>query len=306
MRLPRPLRITLRVLAALVLLVGLTAGGLWIYFHPSHTRTNGIEYGTRNGRPITLDVIRPAQPNGLGVAFMVSGGWKSQKPGEFPTWAMAGLLRSGYTVFAVCHVSQPEATVSEIFDDMQRGIRFIRTHARDYGIDPDRIGVSGGSAGGHLSLMLATRGGPGNPNAPDPVDRASSAVQAAALFYPVTDLVDLGSSTENLHDGGPPKSFVKSFGPSVTNLVAWTNIARSLSPLYHVSPAQAPALIYHGTADTLTPPEQTQRFEKASRDAGATVEVVWHKGGKHGWLTMFWDVRQFARWFDRHLRDRKP
>ncbi len=83
---------------------------------------------------------------------------------------------------------------------------FIRQHADEYKIDPDRIGVTGGSAGGHLSLMLATRGDAGDPNADDPLERFSSQVQAVAIFYPVTDLVDLGDSTENLRDGGPPKS----------------------------------------------------------------------------------------------------
>ena len=128
-------------------------------------------------------------------------------------WMVAPLLRRGYTIFAVSHLSQPQATVMEIVADVHRGVRFIRHHAKEYGIDPNRIGVAGGSAGGHLSLMLATRGGPGVPDANDPVDRESSAVQAAAVFFPVTDLLNLGDSTENPGDGGPPKSFVKAFGP---------------------------------------------------------------------------------------------
>jgi acetyl esterase/lipase len=138
--------------------------------------------------------------------------------------------------------------------------------------------------------------------AADPIDRASSAVQAVAIFYPVTDLIDLGTSTENLHDGGPPKTFVKAFGPTVTNLVAWTNIGRALSPLYHVHTSQPPVLIYHGTADTLTPPEQSERFQKRSRELGRTVEVVYHEGGKHGWPSMVLDIRNFADWFDLHLK----
>ncbi len=71
--------------------------------------------------------------------------------------------------------------------DLSRAVRFIRANAAKYGVDPMKLGVTGGSAGGHLSLMLATRGGDGNPNAADPVDRESSAVQAVACFYPPTD-----------------------------------------------------------------------------------------------------------------------
>ena len=179
---------------------------------------------------------------------MVSGGWRSG-PDSFRPWMVALLLRRGYTIFAVSHLSQPEATVMEIVEDVHRAVRFIRHHARQYGIDPNRIGVTGGSAGGHLSLMLAARGGPGSPDANDPVDRESSAVQAAAVFFPVTDLLNLGRSTENLGDGGPPKSFVKAFGPQATDLAAWKEIGRAMSPIYHVTAHLPPVLIFHGDAD---------------------------------------------------------
>src|SRR5262249_49343539 len=145
--------------------------------------------------------------------------WKSGPAGSLRQWMVAPLLRRGYTVFAVYHVSQPQATVMEITDDVNRAVRYVRHNARQYGVDPQRLGVTGGSAGGHLSLMLATRGGPGS-KGPDPIDAESSAVQAVAIFYPVTDLLNLGDSTENLHDGGPPKSFIKAFGPNSTNLAA--------------------------------------------------------------------------------------
>ncbi len=287
-------------LLALVALLGLVAGSLWVYFHPPLTRTDGLVYGQRHGKNLTIDVVRPARPNGLGVALLVSGGWRSST-NSFRPWMTAPLLRHGYTVFAVYHVSQPEATVMEIVDDMHRAIRYIRHHAREHGIDPDRLGVSGGSAGGHLSLMLATRGGPGSVASTDPVERESSAVQAVAIFYPVTDLVDLGSSTENPGDGGPPLSFVKAFGPQSTNMAVWKPISREMSPLYHITTNLPPTLIFQGGADTLTPPEQSERFQKRARELGRTVEIVIRPGEKHGWLTMLWDVRQFADWYDKYL-----
>jgi acetyl esterase/lipase len=287
-------------LLALVALLGLVAGSLWVYFHPPLTRTDGLVYGQRHGKNLTIDVVRPARPNGLGVALLVSGGWRSST-NSFRPWMTAPLLRHGYTVFAVYHVSQPEATVMEIVDDMHRAIRYIRHHAQEHGIDPDRLGVSGGSAGGHLSLMLATRGGPGSAASTDPVERESSAVQAVAIFYPVTDLVDLGSSTENPGDGGPPLSFVKAFGPQSTNMAVWKPISREMSPLYHITTNLPPTLIFQGGADTLTPPEQSERFQKRARELGRTVEIVIRPGEKHGWLTMLWDVRQFADWYDKYL-----
>ena len=243
-------------------------------------RTDGVVYGHRNGDALPLDIIRPAQSNGLGVAFIVSGGWKSGDPGEVPVWMMAPLLRRGYTVFAIYHVSQPQATVMEIIEDVHRGIRFVRHHAGRYGIDPDRIGVCGGSAGGHLSLMLAARGGPGPGDFSDPVDRESSAVQAVAIFYPVTDLLSLGNSTENPGDGGPPKSYVQAFGPDATNMRAWKLIGRECSPIYHVTTNLPPVLIYHGDADTLVTLDQSERFRERAVEQGAEVKLVVHPGGQ--------------------------
>ena len=98
------------------------------------------------------------------------------------------------------HGSQPRYTVPEIIQDMNRAVRFIRHHAKDYGIDPDRIGIYGGSAGGHLSLMLGTAGDKGDPKAKDPVDRESSRVQAVACFFPPTDFLNYGKpGKEMLH-----------------------------------------------------------------------------------------------------------
>jgi acetyl esterase/lipase len=286
-----------------LLLLSLTAAAfLWRYYHPLVQRTDGIVYGTRHGHDLTMDIIRPAKgANGLAVAFMVSGGWKSAPPGSTPVWMMAPLLRRGYTVFAISHLSQPESTVMEIIEDMQKGVRHVRHHAETYRIDPQRIGITGGSAGGHLSLMLATTGGPGNPGAQDPVDRASSAVQAVAIFYPVTDLLNLGDSSENPGDGGPPKSYVKAFGPQSTDPDQWAIIGRATSPIYHIHADMAPILIHHGDADTLTPLEQSQWFVDQALAKGCDIKLTVVGGVGHGWPSMFLDLEDFGRWFDRHL-----
>lgn len=299
--LPRWLRWIVKGFLIATLTCAMMVGCAWWYLHPTVERTDGIIYGTRHGKPLTMDIIRPSNANGYGVALMVSGSWKSGSPGETPIWLMAPLLRRGFSVFAVCHISQPEATVMEIIEDVHRGLRFIRHHADEYRIDPQHLGVTGGSAGGHLSLMLATCGGPGAIDAEDPIDRESSAVQAVAIFFPVTDLLNLGDSTENPGDGGPPINYVAAFGPDSTNMEKWKVIGRECSPIYHVHDDLPPTLIYHGNADTLVPLDQSQRFVAEAEKKGTTVNLHVHPGGGHGWATALLDVRQFAIWFERHL-----
>lgn len=296
----RALRIALRLVATSVVLGLGLAGCLWWYFTPDATVTRGVIYAQRHGKNLTLDVLQPANASGIGVLAMVSGSWKSS-PAKFKTWMAAPFLREGQTVFAVSHLSQPEASVMEIVEDVQRAARFVRLHAPEYRVDPNRLGVFGGSSGGHLSLMLATRGGPGPAGASDPVDRQSSAVQAAGVFFPVTDLLNLGPSTENLGDGGPPKNFRRAFGPNGTDLTAWKVIGREVSPFYHVTPSMPPVFITHGDADTLVPLEQSVRFKQKAAATGHDILLTVRAGKNHGWLTMPWDVHLIATWFTQHL-----
>ena len=297
----RFIRRSLRLLLALIVLAMLLLAAGWWWFHPDFTVTPGIVYTKRHGHELNLDVVKPANPTGSGLLVMVSGKWKSD-PRKFQPWMAASFLREGHTLFAISHLSQPEATIQEIVEDVHRAARFVRHHAKEYGVDPERFGVFGGSSGGHLALMLATRGAPGDPNAADLVDRESSAVQAATVFYPVTDLLNLGPSTENLGDGGPPKSFVKSFGPKAADLNEWKKIGHELSPIFHVTKAMPPVFIVHGDADTLVPLEQSTRFKDTAAKLGREVLLTVCPGEKHGWPTMIWDAHLFAGWLTERLR----
>lgn len=290
----------LKFLLGFVLLCGGFAVAAWSYLTPRCEVRPGIVYGQRNGHDLVMDIARPEKPNGAAIVLMLSGDWVSPKNPFQPALA-APLLRHGYTVFAIHHLSQPDATVMEIVADVNRALRFIRLHAAENGIDPTRIGVTGASSGGHLAMMLATCGTSGDPQANDPIDRESSRVQAAAVFFPVTDLVDFGDSTQNLHDGGPPKNFVKAFGLADRNPTAWLPIARAMSPILHVDGSLPPILIHHGDKDSLIPFDRSERFQQAAAVAGRPITLVPKKGKGHGWLTMIVDLEEFARWFDQQL-----
>lgn len=293
----------LNIIAIILLMAVTVLVWGWWYLNPDVDRLENVVYTQRRGQDLSFDVYHPSSKNDrnhIAVMLIGSGGWKSD-PDRDHLATVSPLLRHGYSVFLLSHMSQPQATVMEIVEDINRATRYIRHHAKEYGIDPNRIGVTGGSSGGHLSLMLATQGGPGPSDAEDPIDRDSSAVQAAAIFFPVTDLLNLGESTENPGDGGPPINYVKAFGADSNDLSAWKVTGRSMSPIFHISPKLPPILIHHGDADTLVPIDQSQRFQAEAEKSGRSVNLVIRPGKKHGWITMLLDIRQFASWFDQNL-----
>jgi acetyl esterase/lipase len=227
------------------------------------------------------------------------------------------LTDRGYTVFAVVHGSQPRFTVPEIVQDMNRAVRFIRYHSKDYGIDPARIGVCGASAGGHLSLMLGTAGEDGKPDARDPVDRESSRVQAVACFFPPTDFLNYGATgNKKIHaiDHGPPyrPAFdYRELDPKsrlwvpITDPARLEEIARQVSPIYHVTADDAPTLIIHGDKDPLVPLQQSELIVEKLKQAGVETSLVVKPGAGHGWLTIGNDIPKLIDWFDEQLKTPK-
>jgi acetyl esterase/lipase len=236
------------------------------------------------------------------VIWVISGGFYSDHNGINPAYCKV-LLDEGYTVFAVVHGSQPRFTILEITEDMHRAVRWIRHHAADYSVRPDRLGVFGSSAGGHLSLTLGTQGRDGDPKAKDPVDRESSRVQAVACFFPPTDFENWGAPGDTqVGVGKVGRQFYGAFGAPSDTLESRLEYGRRISPIHSVSKDMAPALVIHGEADGLVPIYQAEIFEKKCRDAGATFKLVRLPGKDHGWPGMEKDLVQFADWYKAHLK----
>ena len=183
----------------------------------SYTRKEDVIYGRKFGSALTMDVFTPKEKvNGAAVIWVVSGGWFSNHD-SINLAFLKELLSRGYTVFAVVHGSQPKYTIPEAIADMTLSVRYIRAHAADFKIDPNRIGVTGGSAGGHLSLMLGTAGDPGDEKSQDPIARASSRVQAVACFFPPTDFMNYGTPGYKWLNRGPKDAFRAPFDFHVWN-----------------------------------------------------------------------------------------
>jgi acetyl esterase/lipase len=152
--------------------------------------------------------------------------------------------------------------------DAQRAIRTVRSRAAELHIAPDRIGIMGFSAGGHLASAASTHFDAGTPDAADPIDRASSRPDFAVLGYPVISLIEpfahQGSKTNLLGDNPDPA------------------LARSLSSETQVTASTPPAFIYHTYADTVVPVENAVAYFMALRKAGVPAEMHVFRNGPHG------------------------
>jgi acetyl esterase/lipase len=282
------------------------------------TRRRDVIYGHKSGVALTMDVFTPKkEPNGAAIVALVSGGWFSDQAtidSVYFTHFLDEPVKRGYTLFAVCHGSQPRFTIPEAIADVNRAVRFIRYNARNFHVDPRRIGVTGGSAGGHLSLMLGVAGDRGNPRSTDAVERTSSRVQAVACFFPPTDFLNYGEKGKiAFAEDGVLANYrtaidVRAFDKRTKRLEHITDkdqfeaLCRRVSPSAHVSADAPPTLIIHGDADKLVPIQQAEVMVARLKKAGVPAELIVKKGAGHGWGGMDKDMVAILDWFDKHLK----
>ncbi|QDT94374.1 alpha/beta hydrolase family protein [Gimesia algae] len=229
-----------------------------------------VVYGHKFGMALTFDVFKPQNPNGAGVLFMVSGGWYSRwtEPQNMLGW-FNSLLEEGFTVFCVRHGSSPKFKIPEVVEDVRRSVRFIRQHAQEYGVNPNQLGVWGGSAGGHLSLVLGTTSDQGDPNAKDPILKISDQVAAVAAYYPPTDIREFVDNKSPYYHRFPALQFE-------------ADLADDFSPLLHVTPDDPPTLLIHGDQDKLVPISHSKNIMKQFEEQNVPAELIVIKDAAHG------------------------
>ena len=252
-----------------------------------------VVYGHKMGMALTFDVIQPEKANGAGVLFMVSGGWVSRWID--PDQVMASgdafgpfgqLTQSGYTLFLVRHGSSPLFKVPDAVADVRRAVRYIRKNSAEYGVDQSRLGVFGGSAGGHLSLMLGNASDEGDPDSKDPLEQVGNRVAAVVAYFPPVDLQGLT---------GPNDRFpALDFEPEK---------AKDISPVFFVTKDDPPTLLVHGDKDPLVPLAHSERIHKAFSEAGVASDLVVIEGAPHGFRGEHADIagKALIAWFDEHL-----
>lgn len=246
-----------------------------------------VVVGVVSGLALTMDVHYPEEPNGYGVVHIVGNGWYS------PSFYGADLLSDrsrvheykislvdeGYTVFSLNHRAIPRFRFPAPLEDVQRAVRFIRYHAAEYGIDPQRIGALGGSAGGNLALQLGVQDGEGDQNDRDPINRVSAKVQAVVAQAARTDLAqyDLtrGMVTSVLLIGDLPSRNLE----SEMGRKYWL-----ASPVNHASGDDPPTLLIHGDADEVVPIHHSEIMLAALQEHNVEARLLRIPGGGHGKL----------------------
>ncbi|MBN1103171.1 MAG: alpha/beta hydrolase [Deltaproteobacteria bacterium] len=218
-----------------------------------------------------LDVYVPETGKGPFplIVWIHGGAWKHGSKERCPPLPWSG---KGYVVASINYRLSQDAKFPAQIKDCKAAIRWLRVHARKFKIDPTRIAVWGGSAGGHLASLVGTAG---DVEDWDPgYDPASSQVQAVIDWYGRADLSPV--TTDPAWADSPSASLLGGCGEEVAH------VAKKASPIYHVSGDDPPFLIMHGDMDRVVPVRQSQAFAKALKEAGVKVKLLILTGAGHG------------------------
>lgn len=258
-----------------------------------------VEFANYIGyRPLQLDLYlhrdRASAPPRPLVLWVHGGGWSrgdGRQSGAFADWpsVLASLAARGYVVASVDYRLSGEAHFPAQIRDVKAAIRYLRSEAGAYGIDPARVYVWGGSAGGHLAALTATTCGVAAFSPPASTGRLpgsqartakplpqSDCVEGAVIWYGIFDLTRQGPGAGSALTAARIDDLL---GCKAGSCDAAERMA---SPIDHVDRATPPMLLIHGTADTEVSVDQSKAMAAAMRKAGAPVELMLVPGANHG------------------------
>ncbi len=229
----------------------------------NHAPVGGGEFQTADA---SITVHRPAQPNGAALVICPGGGYGMLVTGAEGHSIAAWLNAHGITG-VVLEYRLPKGNSAVPLLDAQRAIRTVRSRAKEWGLDPQRIGIIGFSAGGHLASTAGTHFDAGDAQATDPIERVSCRPDVTLLVYPV---ITMGAKT---HQGSRNNLLGKEPTPELIELFSNEKQITGKTP---------PAFLAHGLADDVVPAENSKMFYEALRANGVEAKYLELPSGNHG------------------------
>lgn len=259
------------------------------------------------GLKMTLFVPRTKEKKPA-VLYFPGGGFTSADHEKFLEMRYA-LACAGYVV-AACEYRAVPNKFPALLEDAKAAVRWMRAHASEFGVDANRIGLLGDSAGGYVVQMAGATNGEKNWDVGD-FKEVSSDVQAVVSIYGISDLTTIGEGigNENVHASAAVTEALLLNGPAFkdfagTSVNADPQKAKAASPIGHVDGTEPPFLLMHGSGDKVVSPLQSKKMFEALQNKKVEAEYVLVRGAEHGDLPWYQPgvISRVVNFFDRHLK----
>ena len=257
-----------------------------------------IEYGKAGERSLKLDLLRPKEQGQKRlpvVAFIHGGGWQGGDKASGIARIVPLVAGGDYVGVSIGYRLSGEATWPAQIHDCKAAIRWLRANADKHQIDPERIGVWGSSAGGHLVSLLGSSGDVKELEGDNGSPGYSSRVQCVVDYCGPSAFTAFVADSPRMREPNSP--VYKLFGGPLSER---QEQAAAASPVTHVSKDDPAFLVVHGTNDRTVPIAQAELFAAALEKAGVDVTFVRLQGGGHG-IGGAEISRRVSQFFDKHL-----
>jgi len=248
-----------------------------------------------------LDIFLPKEGKNLPLIIRIHGGaWLSgSKEGEWP----GDYIRFGYAVARINYRLSQHAIFPAQIEDCKAAVRYLRANAQKYNLDPNRFGVWGASAGGHLVALLGTTGDINEFDVGENLT-VSSRVQAVVDYFGPTDFLQMEAHRlpNGMVHNSPDSPESKLIGGPVQEN---REKAAKANPITYVTKDDPPFLIVHGNTDPLVPHHQSELLEAALKKAGVPVTFYTVKGGGHGGFKDPNVPRLTREFFEKNLKNKQ-
>jgi acetyl esterase/lipase len=257
----------------------------------------GLVFGKGGATDLKLDLARPRDGDGPFpvVVCIHGGGWVGGDRGQM-SQTIEVLARQGYMAVSPDYRLAPRDHFPAPIEDCKAAVRWLRANAKKYKINPERIGVVGFSAGGHLACLLGVTDKTDGLEGKGGNAEQSSRVQAVVSFFGPTDLAsgEWGRVAE-------VQNLIPLLGATRAQK---PDVYRKASPITYANKKAAPFLFFHGTEDKVVHPDQSRRLARKLRDAGVSAKVVEVEGEGHGWKgdKLIRNLDETLIFLDEHLK----